>query len=192
MGGKHFKNDKAFIKTAVSDVQRLEKYCGLDTSSSLLDWGCGAGRLAVGVREHFGQIRDYHGVDIQAELIDWANENLTGPGFRFTHVNVSNERYNPDGSPERTLAAAPGTVDVFYAYSVFSHMNDEDTQAYLKLIEESLSTHGRAFVTCFVEENEVFGGESLDYLPARWIDVVIHLLGRCLSILTHAWANEAS
>lgn len=153
MGGKHFKNDKAFIKTAVSDVQRLEKYCGLDSSSSLLDWGCGAGRLAVGVREHFGQIRDYHGVDIQAELIDWANENLTGPGFRFTHVNVSNERYNPDGSPERTLAAAPGTVDVFYAYSVFSHMNDEDTQAYLKLIEESLSTHGRAFVTCFVEED---------------------------------------
>jgi len=153
MGGKHFKNDKAFIKTAVSDVQRLEKYCGLDSSSSLLDWGCGAGRLAVGVREHFGQIRDYHGVDIQAELIDWANENLTGPGFRFTHVNVSNERYNPDGSPERTLAAAPGTVDVFYAYSVFSHMNDEDTQAYLKLIEESLSTYGRAFVTCFVEED---------------------------------------
>ena len=169
MGGKHYKNDKAFIKTAVGDVRRLEKYCGLDTSSSLLDWGCGAGRLAVGVREHFGQIRDYHGVDIQAELIDWANENLTSPGFRFTHVNVSNERYNPDGSPERTLAADPGTVDVFYAYSVFSHMNDEDTQAYLKLIEESLSANGRAFVTCFVEEDVPGWVENPEgYGPLDW------------------------
>ena len=169
MGGKHFKNVKAFIKTAVGDVQRLEKYCGLNTSSSLLDWGCGAGRLAVGVREHFGQIRDYHGVDIQAELIDWANENLTSPGFRFTHVNVSNERYNPDGSPERTLAADPGTVDVFYAYSVFSHMNDEDTQAYLKLIEESLSANGRAFVTCFVEEDVPGWVENPEgYGPLDW------------------------
>ena len=53
MGGKHFKNDAAFIKTAVRDVKRLEKYAGLTKDSRLLDWGCGAGRLAVGVREHF-------------------------------------------------------------------------------------------------------------------------------------------
>ena len=52
MGGKHFKNDAAFIKTAVRDVKRLEKYAGLTKDSRLLDWGCGAGRLAVGVREH--------------------------------------------------------------------------------------------------------------------------------------------
>ena len=137
MGGKHFKNDAAFIKTAVRDVKRLEKYAGLTKDSALLDWGCGAGRLAVGVREHFdgGRIADYHGVDVQPELIDWANANLAGPGFRFTCVDVSNERYNPDGTPERTLAADPGTVDVLYAYSVFSHMNDEDTPAYLRLIQ---------------------------------------------------------
>lgn len=77
------------------------------------------------MREHFGHIRDYHGVDIQAELIEWADQNLAGPHFRFSYVNVSNERYNPEGLPDRTLAAAPGSVDVFYAYSVFSHMNDE-------------------------------------------------------------------
>jgi hypothetical protein len=34
MGGKHFKNDKAFIKTAVRDVKRLEKYCDLNPNSS--------------------------------------------------------------------------------------------------------------------------------------------------------------
>ena len=44
------------------------------------------------------------------------------------------------------------SVDVFYAYSVFSHMNDDDTAAYLHLIAEALSPAGKAFVTCFVEE----------------------------------------
>lgn len=173
MGGKHFKNDAAFIKTAVRDVKRLEKYCGLTKDSRLLDWGCGAGRLAVGVRERFadngGRIADYHGVDVQAELIDWANENLAGPGYRFTLVDVSNERYNPDGTPERTIAADPGTVDVFYAYSVFSHMNDEDTAAYLRLIEEALAPDGRAFVTCFVEEDVPAWEENPEgYGPLEW------------------------
>ena len=173
MGGKHFKDDAAFIKTAVRDVKRLEKYAGLDKGSHLLDWGCGAGRLAVGVREHYasngGRIADYHGVDVQPELVDWATENLAGPGYRFTCVDVSNERYNPDGTPERTLAAEPGTVDVFYAYSVFSHMNDEDTPAYLRLIQEALSPTGKAFVTCFVEEDVPGWEENPDgYGPLEW------------------------
>jgi cyclopropane fatty-acyl-phospholipid synthase-like methyltransferase len=169
MGGKHFKNDKAFIKTAVRDVKRLEKYTGLSAESSLLDWGCGAGRLAVGVREHFGRIRDYHGVDVQVELIDWANANLAGPGFRFTFVDVSNERYNPDGSPERTLSAEPNSVDVFYAYSVFSHMNADDTAGYLELIGKTLSAQGKALVTCFVEEDVPDWQENPEgYGPLEW------------------------
>jgi cyclopropane fatty-acyl-phospholipid synthase-like methyltransferase len=169
MGGAHFKNDAAFIKTAVRDVKRLERSAGLTTQSRLLDWGCGAGRLAVGVREHLGRVADYHGVDVQPELVDWANENLAGPGYRFTCVDVSNERYNPDGTPERTLAADPQSVDVLYAYSVFSHMNDEDTPAYLALIGQALAPTGRAFVTCFVEEDVPGWEENPEgYGPLEW------------------------
>lgn len=171
MGGKHFKNDDAFIRTAVRDVKRLERLAGLTTDSRLLDWGCGAGRLAVGVREHFStrRIADYHGVDVQPDLISWARENLTAPGFRFTCVDVANERYNPAGLPERTIAADPGSVDVFYAYSVFSHMNHDDTAAYLNLIAEALSPAGKAFVTCFVEEGVPDWEENPEgYGPLEW------------------------
>lgn len=169
MGGRHFKNDRAFIRTAVRDVKRLESCAGLTVDSRLLDWGCGAGRLAVGVREHLGRVADYHGVDVQAELIDWATENLAAPGFRFTCVDASNERYNPGGTPERTLSAEPGSVDVLYAYSVFSHMNDEDTPAYLALIREALAPGGKAFVTCFVEEDVPGWEENPEgYGPLEW------------------------
>jgi SAM-dependent methyltransferase len=169
MGGAHFKDDDAFVRTAVRDVRRLERTCGLTAQSALLDWGCGAGRLAVGIREHLGRIRDYHGVDVQAELIEWAQANLAGPGFRFTCLDVSNERYNPDGSKERTIAAEPGSIDVLYAYSVFSHMTDEDTAAYLALIGKALTPTGRAMVTCFVEEGVPAWEENpSDYGPLDW------------------------
>ena len=171
MGGAHFKDDQAFIKTAVRDVKRLERLADLNENSRLLDWGCGAGRLAIGVREHYksGRIADYHGVDVQPDLISWARDNLTAPGYRFTCVDVANERYNPAGLPERTIAADPGSVDVFYAYSVFSHMNDDDTPAYLKLIGEALSPNGKAFVTCFVEEGVPAWEENPEgYGPLEW------------------------
>lgn len=169
MGGEHFKDDTQFIATAVRDVKRLQDYTGLNENSRLLDWGCGAGRLAVGIRAHLNRIEDYHGVDVQPELIEWANENLASPGYRFTCVDVSNERYNPDGTPERTLAASTGTVDVLYAYSVFSHMNDEDTQGYLGLIAEALVPDGKAFVTCFVEEDVPDWVENPEgYGPLEW------------------------
>ncbi len=171
MGGAHFKDDDAFIRTAVRDVKRLERLAGLNPNSRALDWGCGAGRLAVGMREHYQdhRIADYHGVDVQPELIDWARTNLTAPGFRFTCVDVANERYNPGGAPERTIAAEPDSVDVFYAYSVFSHMNDDDTAAYLTLIGEALSESGKAFVTCFVEEGVPDWEENpAGYGPLEW------------------------
>ncbi len=169
MGGEHFKDDTAFIATSVRDVKRLQDYAGLTKDSRLLDWGCGAGRLAVGVKVHLDGIADYHGVDVQPELIEWASANLGAPNYRFTCVDVSNERYNPDGSPERTLAASSGTVDVFYAYSVFSHMNDDDTPAYLRLIADALVPTGRAFVTCFVEEDVPDWVENPEnYGPLDW------------------------
>ncbi len=174
MGGKHFKNDDAFIRTAVRDVKRLKRLAGLNPNSRLLDWGCGAGRLAIGIREHYakshdGRIADYHGVDVQPDVIDWARTNLTAQGFRFTCVDVSNERYNPAGLPDRTLAADPQSVDVFYAYSVFSHMNDQDTSAYLQLIAQALSPEGKAFVTCFVEEGVPGWEENPEgYGPLEW------------------------
>lgn len=169
MGGAHFKDDREFVRTAVADVRRLESYAGLTENSALLDWGCGAGRLAVGIRGRFGRIRDYHGVDIQPELVTWARTNLTAPGFRFTLIDVANERYNPDGSAERTIGAEPSSVNVFYAYSVFSHMNDADTEAYLRLIAQALTPEGRAFVTCFVEENVADWEENPSgYGPLEW------------------------
>lgn len=169
MGGEHFKNDQAFVRSAVRDAKRLERYAGLTQDSALLDWGCGAGRLAVGIREHFIRIGDYHGVDIQPELVAWADDHLAGAGYRFTCLDVGNERYNPHGSPQHALGTDPASIDVLYGYSVFSHMNDTDTPAYLRLIAGALKPGGCAFLTCFVEEGVPEWTENpANYGPLTW------------------------
>ena len=148
MGGAHFRQDDAFVASAVAEVGRLEDSIGLSTDSRLLDWGCGAGRLAVGIVEKLGRIDQYHGVDIQKHLVEWAERHLGDrPGFTFTHVDLANPRYNPGGSLERSIPGATSDYDGFYAYSVFSHLMGDDTAAYLHEVSRLLKPGGRAFVT---------------------------------------------
>ena len=152
MGGAHFRQDDTFVASAVAEVGRLEEKIGLTTDSRLLDWGCGAGRLAVGIVEKLGRIDQYHGVDVQKHLVDWAERHVGGrPGFTFTHVDLANPRYNPGGSLKRSIPGATLDYDGFYAYSVFSHLMGDDTAAYLQEVSRLLKPGGRAFVTAFVE-----------------------------------------
>lgn len=171
MGGKHFLDDNEFVRSAIRDVKRLRRTAGLTLNSTLLDWGCGAGRLAVGIRNNFpeGRIKRYQGVDVQESLIDWASKNLKAPGFDFTYIDIFNDRYNPSGVKMHTLASDAGSVDIVYAYSVFSHMTEEDTAEYLKLIKNVLMDDGKAFITCFVEENVPDWAENPEgYGPFQW------------------------
>ncbi|MEO6791136.1 MAG: class I SAM-dependent methyltransferase [Ornithinibacter sp.] len=169
MGGEHFKDDQAFHDLAARDVRQLEQYAGLDARSRLLDWGCGAGRLAVGVKQAFGHIADYHGVDVQAVLINWAKANLEDEHTHFTRVDLANRRYNPSGTREYTIPGDDASVDVFYAYSVFSHMQSDESAAYLKEIARLLAPGGRAVITGFVEEGVLDWAENPEgYGPLQW------------------------
>lgn len=168
MGGQHFQGDEAFVAAAVADVRKLIRLAGLGRSSRVLDWGCGAGRLAVGLKHEFGHVREYLGVDVQAPLIEWAAENLSDPHTRFSLVDVGNERYNPGGTVDHTIPAEPG-VDIFYAYSVFSHMLPDDIAAYSRTIAGLLAPEGVGLVTAFVEPDvPSWSVNPAGYGPLTW------------------------
>lgn len=168
-GGKHFRKDRKYLKGGVRDATRLRDLAGLDESSSVLDWGCGSGRLAIGFIESGIPIRSYLGVDVRTDVIEWASEHLGNDTFRFVHVDAPNDRYNSDGSSGHTLPAETGTIDALYAYSVMSHMLDDDVRAYLGEIERVLSGGGRAVLTAFVEEGVPDVAENPeDYGPLEW------------------------
>lgn len=169
MGGAHFRKDADFVAAGIRDVRLLRQRAGLGRRKRLLDWGCGAGRLAVGVKHLLGHVADYHGVDVQPELLAWAQENLAGEHFRFTLVDQHNARYNPDGQATYDIPAEPDSVDVLYSYSVFSHMLTDDVAGYAATIARILAPEGRALMTAFVEEDVPDCVENpQDYLKLDW------------------------
>ncbi|WP_139980003.1 class I SAM-dependent methyltransferase [Nocardioides litoris] len=152
MGGKHFKKDHAFVNAGVRDARVLRQRAGLGRRKRVLDWGCGAGRLAVGIKHLMGDVEDYHGVDVQPTLVAWAQEHLADDRFRFTLVDAHNARYNPDGRPSYDIPGEDGSVDVLHGYSVLSHMTASDVAGYARTIARLLAPDGRAALTAFVEE----------------------------------------
>lgn len=169
MGGAHFREDDDFVAAAIRDVAVLQRHAGLTRESRLLDWGCGAGRLAIGVRQSLGHVRDYHGVDVQPKLLHWARDYLTDEHTRFSLVDQRNERYNPDGTSTFAIPAEAGGVDVLYAYSVFSHMLEADVRGYSETIATLLAPQGRAVMTAFVENGVDAASENPDeYRKLPW------------------------
>lgn len=159
-GGVHFRDDAAFVASARAEAGQVvaELLAVGSRGLSVLDVGCGAGRLAYGLIAVDAPVVRYEGVDVMAPPIAWCRDTISPvqPAYRFRTIDVYNERYNPTGSQAAIGVALPfddRTFDIAYAYSVFSHMHTEDVRAYLFEFARLLSDDGVAMVTAFVEED---------------------------------------
>lgn len=156
-GGVHFEDDRAFLVGGCRDVEKVDAAFGLVSSSSLLDVGCGVGRLAIGLLAKSLDVSEYVGVDVDRRSIRWCRRYLqsTQPKFRFEHLDVANARYNRRGarlSQSFRLPLETGRFDVIYLYSVFSHMEAPDVQLYLREFRRLLKPTGGVYLTAFLEE----------------------------------------
>lgn len=157
-GGRYFKNDADFLQTAEAEAKRLITFCNLTDQSTVLDIGCGTGRLATGLLRTLGNTLQYRGVDVSEAAISWCKRYIEKqyPNYQFIRVNVANERYNPHGKKidtQFTLPLQNNTCDAIYLYSVFSHMELADVQTYLREFSRVLKPTGGIFLTTFIEEN---------------------------------------
>jgi len=131
----------------------------LRPNESVLDVGCGTGRVAYALRCYLDEGTRYEGFDIVRELVDWADSEIASrtPGFRFTHADVTNEFYNPTGpiSPaEFRFPYSDGEFDVVFLTSVFTHMRQPEIERYLDEIWRVLKPGGRCLASCFLLDEE--------------------------------------
>ncbi len=130
--------------------------------TSVLDIGCGYGRFAYALRARGFKGR-YTGVDVLERQIDWLNEHFVDPGYRFTTVDIQNDRYNPQGATSADGVRLPEVApDLITVLSVFTHMYDRDIEAYLRAIRAALTPDGVAYVTAFI-----LGGERRNPFDAK-------------------------
>jgi SAM-dependent methyltransferase len=165
-GGRHRFDDDYYVETARSDVNFLTSV-GLESDSRLLDFGCGPGRLAIGLIAS-GWAGSYLGVETKAVHVSWATEEITSrfPNFEFVRVDAANARYNPVGADERRLPVDDGSIDMLCAFSVFSHMLSDDTRTYLAEIRRVLHPDGRAYITAYVADEAPDETENPSWLGA--------------------------
>lgn len=157
-GGRHFQADDAFVSSARAEADRLVRCCGLQRESSVLEIGCGPGRLPLGILDRVGDVRSYVGIDVSETPIDWCRRHISRehPDFRFVHIDVHNPRYNPAGGSAQSALRLPvddASVDIIYHYSVFSHLRESDIRAYLREFRRVLRPSGKIFFTAFVEQD---------------------------------------
>ncbi|KPF71502.1 hypothetical protein IP69_06355 [Bosea sp. AAP35] len=106
--------------------------------ASVLDIGCGYGRLAHALARRGFRGR-YLGVDVLEKPIAWLQSNFTKamPAFEFKHIDIHNGRYNTGGSVKAgdfDLDFVDFTPDLVLILSVFTHMYQDDIVSYLNAI----------------------------------------------------------
>jgi SAM-dependent methyltransferase len=118
-----------------SEVRALQA-CGLEDGMSIIDFGCGSGRLAKHLGLTFERI-EYLGIDIVQELLDYA-ASKSPSHFRF----VLNH--------EMSLPAPNNSADMIAAFSVFTHLLHEESYIYLQETKRVLRPGG-SIVFSFLE-----------------------------------------
>jgi len=155
--GPEFRNNEYYLNSAVEEAKRLKLEFGIKNNNNILDIGCGYGRLPIGLHQVFDSI-NYLGIDVFKPSIRWCRKFITkNPSkMEFIHLDMKNERYNNIGEKISNNFRFPlqdKSQDLIYLYSVFSHMELEDTRQYLKEFKRIIKTEGKIFFTAFIEKN---------------------------------------
>jgi SAM-dependent methyltransferase len=145
-----------YLRMGRDSLAELRKFAYLKPEHSVLDVGCGYGRVAIHLSQFLSPGSRYLGIDVVAKEIDWCIAHVTAryPNFLFRHLNVRNSVYNPSGSEAARDTRFPVPegmqFDCAILFSVFTHMMPEDVAAYLKEISKYLRDGGVLFASFFL------------------------------------------
>lgn len=151
-------DDERLLRTGRELVGLLFTH-GLTPTGSLLDVGCGYGRLAVGLLTERRFQGRYHGFDVLKRHVAWCRETLTpvAPSYTFDHLDVRNGRYNPTGTVEPENVRFPvedASVTTAALFSVFTHFHRADIERYLAELARVLQPGGKAVTTWLLYDEE--------------------------------------
>lgn len=141
----------------------LVRHAPIGYDTRLLDFGCGIGRVALGVLKHRPLVKSLIGVDIVPKMVAFCRETIGAP-FPQTQFdlladrNEHYERYKAEAgelgvtakSREELIAAHGGQIDLAYAFSVFTHIDREDFGPLLQLVGSLLKPGGSFVFTAFL------------------------------------------
>ena len=138
----------------------LRSLANLQPDMSVLDFGCGCGRLALPVLRFLSSEGKYTGVDIVPKLVEFCQEEIA-PLYDNAAFSLSmdgNKLYDKFYSaPQKQLTtisslAELGTnkFDLIVAFSVFTHLSLDEANDYFKQLYSLLKPGGNLVISTFL------------------------------------------
>ena len=151
----HFVGGGNFKVIGETFVSHFIEICNLEPDETILDIGCGTGRMAVPLLRYLKGSGSYIGFDLSKKAIRWCNKQISSrnPKFSFYFADIYNKEYNPNGeilSSNYRFPCKDESIDFAFAISVFTHMRTAEIRHYLEELKRSLKPGGRAMLTFFI------------------------------------------
>ena len=126
-----------FLETgalAARSIREVLAECNVapETFESILDFGCGVGR----VMRHWSDVRGprFHGTDYNPRLIDWCRSHLPFARFEINEL-------------DKPLSYSDRSFDFIYCLSVFTHLNQTLETFWMKELSRLLNPGGYLLIT---------------------------------------------
>ena len=157
--GAIFVGSGDFKKIGQLLLNHVIKFVDLKPDDTILDVGCGIGRLAAPLTGYLNEKGAYYGFDIVKQGIDWCNKHIAKkyPNFHFLHTPLKNDLYNLETDVESHHFIFPyedKKFDVIVLNSVFTHMTTDDVANYLHQIHRVMAENGKCLATFFILNDE--------------------------------------
>ncbi len=155
-----------FLKIGEQFLDYFKSLGNLEQHHSVLDVGCGIGRMAVPLTGYLNGRGRYEGFDIVPDGIKWCQKRITPrfPNFRFQLADIRNTHYNPKGryvAADYEFPYPDRQFDFVFLTSVFTHLLPAAQIRYLAETGRVLKDEGRVLMTFFLLNDSARNGIAL-------------------------------
>lgn len=131
-------NYEAYYRTGLEAANWIkDHFAAYDqslTGKTIIDWGCGPGRVLRHLPHVFGHEGNYVGMDPNIRSIDWCQQNLKGVSAQLSQLRPP-------------LSLADQQVDLLYGISIFTHLSGPAHDDWFTEIMRVLKPGGMALFT---------------------------------------------
>jgi SAM-dependent methyltransferase len=165
----HNVGDGDFAAVGAQLLRNLRDHAGLQPTDTVLDIGCGTGRVAAQLAPFLTGLGGYVGFDVsRAGIAACRRRFRRDVHLRFEHLDIENGEYNPGGricEADAVFPIADASIDLAFATSVFTHMRMASVRRYLGETARVLKPGGRAAFTAFALEPGRERSAEFDFQP---------------------------